>query len=249
MTGCFFGLSTTPASSMTRLVLSGLQVVHCIILARCRPKSSRLLRMPSLSVWHVCSKKEKIEPYLVIIAKGDVPIYESVLSPGTPKVQVRGFFFVDLVCTDDRLALQKEDLIQFIIHAALDCVEQKVWQTTSMYLKNVDKFNDIIISAFVTAGREFGAAVCCVLSALTWRVCGFPRHQIHAAARPKNGRERDQVLLLGRARTVHQGDCSSLPHGFCVCHDLDQLTQSWCCCADSDESLPRKELDHHVESV
>ena len=70
----------------------------------------------------------------MMIAEGDAPIYEAeFVAP----------------------AQQREDnshLNQFIIHAALDMVEDSVWGTQSMFFKSVDKFNDYLISAFVTAG-------------------------------------------------------------------------------------------------
>ncbi|KAL8430148.1 hypothetical protein Efla_001812 [Eimeria flavescens] len=70
----------------------------------------------------------------VIVGKGDTPLYEADLSaPG-----------------------KREDsphYDQFIIHQALDAVDEYVWQTQSMYLKNCDSFRDLLVSAFCTAGH------------------------------------------------------------------------------------------------
>jgi len=70
----------------------------------------------------------------VIVGKNDKPIYET-----------------------EHNNLQKKDLAmqhsQFIIHSALDTVDEAVWKSSQMFLKVVDKYNDLNISAFVTAGN------------------------------------------------------------------------------------------------
>ena len=51
---------------------------------------------------------------------------------------------------------QRDDtahLHQLILHAALDVVEEREWDTPSMYLKVVDKFNDLLVSCYTTAGH------------------------------------------------------------------------------------------------
>ena len=72
--------------------------------------------------------------YFCMVAKGDVPIYELKLHPTSANNK-------------------KEELNQFIVHSALDAVDDKVWSNTNLYLKVVDTFNDTTISAFVSAGH------------------------------------------------------------------------------------------------
>ncbi|KAL6651002.1 hypothetical protein ACP70R_009927 [Stipagrostis hirtigluma subsp. patula] len=73
----------------------------------------------------------------VIVSKNDIPIYEAEVG-SAPK---------------------KEDLSyhhQFILHAALDVVQDLAWTTSAMFLKSVDRFNDLVVSVYVTAGHEDG---------------------------------------------------------------------------------------------
>ena len=44
-------------------------------------------------------------------------------------------------------------LHQFVLHAALDAVNEQVWTTTSMHLGNVDKFNNLLVAAYATAAH------------------------------------------------------------------------------------------------
>ena len=76
--------------------------------------------------------------FFCMISKGDVPLYEVHLSPPPPhSARPSG----------------KDELVQFILHASLDSVDAKLWQTSSMYLRNVDRFNDLMISALITPGH------------------------------------------------------------------------------------------------
>lgn len=43
---------------------------------------------------------------------------------------------------------------EFIIHSALDIVDEIVWKKSDMYLKSIDKFGDSTISTFVTASSK-----------------------------------------------------------------------------------------------
>ena len=68
----------------------------------------------------------------LIIGKNDVPLYEASL--GTVKKD-------------------NGHLNQFIIHAALDIVDEEAPLSSNMYLRTVDKFNDLYVSAYVTAAN------------------------------------------------------------------------------------------------
>ncbi|KAL6899399.1 hypothetical protein ACP4OV_006057 [Aristida adscensionis] len=68
----------------------------------------------------------------VIVSKNDIPIYEAEVG-SAPK---------------------REDLAyqhQFILHAALDVVQDLAWTTNAMFLKSVDRFDDLVVSVYVTA--------------------------------------------------------------------------------------------------
>nr|CAB3447229.1 unnamed protein product [Digitaria exilis]CAB3450364.1 unnamed protein product [Digitaria exilis] len=70
----------------------------------------------------------------VIVSKNDIPIYEAEVG-SAPK---------------------KEDLAhqhQFILHAALDVVQDLAWTTNAMFLRSVDRFSDLVVSVYVTAGH------------------------------------------------------------------------------------------------
>ncbi|KAK3158449.1 hypothetical protein QOZ80_2AG0137340 [Eleusine coracana subsp. coracana] len=70
----------------------------------------------------------------VIVSKNDIPIYEAEVGSAPKK---------------EELAYQH----QFILHAALDVVQDLAWTTNAMFLKSVDRFNDLVVSVYVTAGH------------------------------------------------------------------------------------------------
>ncbi|KAB5573099.1 hypothetical protein DKX38_000293 [Salix brachista] len=70
----------------------------------------------------------------IIVSRNDIPIYEAEVGSAT----------------------KREDAAQthqFILHAALDIVQDHAWTTSAMYLKAIDRFNDLVVSVYVTAGH------------------------------------------------------------------------------------------------
>ncbi|ESR56006.1 hypothetical protein CICLE_v10022803mg [Citrus x clementina] len=70
----------------------------------------------------------------IIVSRNEIPIYEAEVGS----------------------AAKREDaaqLHQFILHAALDIVQDLAWTTSAMFLKAIDRFNDLVVSVYVTAGH------------------------------------------------------------------------------------------------
>ncbi|KAI8823466.1 Sedlin [Fimicolochytrium jonesii] len=87
--------------------------------------------------------------YFALVGTRDNPLYEAEWGPQTRNTAG------DAQGGQNRKEEHKH-LNQFIVHAALDVVEELMWGSTSMYLKIVDKFNEWYISAYVTAsGAKF----------------------------------------------------------------------------------------------
>jgi hypothetical protein len=80
--------------------------------------------------------------YLAIIGTRDSPIYE--LEFGTHRQGGDGI---------SRFPPEMKELNPFILHSALDIVEDVQWTTNAMYLKAIDNFYSYMISAYVTSGN------------------------------------------------------------------------------------------------
>ncbi|KAL5738488.1 hypothetical protein ACOSP7_031249 [Xanthoceras sorbifolium] len=68
----------------------------------------------------------------IIVSRNDIPIYEAEVGSATKR--------------EDAAQLH-----QFILHAALDIVQDLAWTTSAMFLKAIDRFNDLVVSVYVTA--------------------------------------------------------------------------------------------------
>ncbi|XP_031262687.1 trafficking protein particle complex subunit 2 isoform X1 [Pistacia vera] len=79
----------------------------------------------------------------IIVSRNEIPIYEAEVGSA---VKRQASVFED----------KREDaaqLHQFILHAALDIVQDLAWTTSAMFLKAIDRFNDLVVSVYVTAGH------------------------------------------------------------------------------------------------
>ncbi|MBA0738410.1 hypothetical protein Gogos_011772 [Gossypium gossypioides] len=75
----------------------------------------------------------------IIVSRNDIPIYEAEVGSAAK-----------------HRSMQREDaaqLHQFVLHAALDIVQDLAWTTSAMFLKAIDRFNDLVVSVYVTAGH------------------------------------------------------------------------------------------------
>ncbi|KAI5818471.1 Sedlin [Pyronema omphalodes] len=80
--------------------------------------------------------------YFAIIGTKDNPIYETEF--GTSKQGGDG---------NARFPDEQRPMNQFILHSALDIVEEVQWVQKELYLKTVDRFNNLLVSCFLTAGN------------------------------------------------------------------------------------------------
>ncbi|KAL4183779.1 hypothetical protein AMTRI_Chr11g99970 [Amborella trichopoda] len=84
----------------------------------------------------------------VIVSRNDIPIYEAEVGSAVKK---------------EEAAHQH----QFILHVALDIVQDLAWTTSVMFLKAMDRFSDLVVSVYVTAGHilQYYMLICFILCA------------------------------------------------------------------------------------
>ncbi|ODQ79920.1 hypothetical protein BABINDRAFT_161587 [Babjeviella inositovora NRRL Y-12698] len=80
--------------------------------------------------------------YLAMIGTQDNPIYE--LEFGSFRQGNDG---------TSKFNPEMKELNPFILHAALDIIEDVQWETNTLYLKAIDNFYGHLISAYVTPGN------------------------------------------------------------------------------------------------
>ncbi|CDK27755.1 unnamed protein product [Kuraishia capsulata CBS 1993] len=80
--------------------------------------------------------------YFAMIGTKDNPIYE--LEIGTYKQSGDG---------TPKFPTEMKELNPFIVHSALDIVEEVQWKNNQLYLKTIDSFYGYQVSAYVTPGN------------------------------------------------------------------------------------------------
>merc|ERR1739847_133937 len=68
-----------------------------------------------------------------VIVGEETPIYECEIKAGAKKEETVNY------------------LHEFVLHAALDNIEEAIWTTQSCYLKAVDRYYDLTVSAYATS--------------------------------------------------------------------------------------------------
>ncbi|KAI5838280.1 Sedlin [Morchella snyderi] len=80
--------------------------------------------------------------YFAIVGTKDNPLYEAEF--GTSKQGGDGVA---------RFREEQRPMNQFIVHSSLDIIEEVQWASSTMYMKCVDRFNNLFVSCFLTAGN------------------------------------------------------------------------------------------------
>ena len=78
--------------------------------------------------------------YVFTIVGKSEPLFEAELIPPSSGSQP--------AATTDELAY----LHQFVLHASLDMVQSSMWSNNSNFLRVIDRFNTLLVSAYITPG-------------------------------------------------------------------------------------------------
>ena len=84
-----------------------------------------------LRSFYMAGKSDTAQPVLVIVGRSE-PIYECVFDDQGDVAS----------CSH-----------QFVVHAALDIVDELLPQGNAVYLKTVDRYRELLVSAYVTPGH------------------------------------------------------------------------------------------------
>ena len=78
--------------------------------------------------------------YVFTIVGKSEPLFEAELIPPSSSAQS--------AATTDELAY----LHQFVLHASLDMVQSSMWSNNANFLRVIDRFNTLLVSAYITPG-------------------------------------------------------------------------------------------------